>query len=425
MKRFLLWLLVPLLPVIGLTSGLMLTPENKPSWRHIPSDDQFKVDDAIKVLGHVNHGATLLVAELTLQETQPSLIGIDVSTGLEQFRYVLTNDLLPARDPHILDALLSEDGQHVFLIVKPDLYNAHRQIIMFDWNSRQVSRRFSLNTNEYITFVRQCKDHLVAKTSQGITLWKMEQPDEPLNIPFDCSGQEFGVTTDGSIVYGHRIEVPRASGGTAGFWFVMSLYDVKKQLSLPFVVAEMNCVNWAPDSQSFTSIIDDSDRQSLVRRQFIRENDMFNAELEKDHVLHMQGTAVMDQRFLVIASSVKKESLRRKIDLFLGSTVSSWLDRIWPDAQTFSLFDRSTTRLLHKLTLPVDHKALANPNINCHPQGHGVALWNSKGITYWDLYPTSRWYPRLGLLLGVLLATLLAWKLVRRQPTQAIANETV
>jgi hypothetical protein len=58
MWKLLRWLLLPILPILGLFAGWKMQPEQKPVWT-------YQAEYVVKPLGYVNNNSTLLVAEVT------------------------------------------------------------------------------------------------------------------------------------------------------------------------------------------------------------------------------------------------------------------------------------------------------------------------------------------------------------------------
>lgn len=401
MLKFLRWLLVPLFPLLGLFVGVWLMPERKPRW-------QFYYDYVINVLGHVDDGQTLLIAEVTSKGEQ-SLIGINVETGKERFRIALTRELLEAKANQIREARLSDDGKYVLFPAEHPTLDSKKQIMLFDWNEKRVTQRFWLDAKDILTSVCLRGTRLVACDHANLFIWNTDQPQLMERMSLSPSSNPIGLSNDSGIV--HHVELQL---GDRTIQYQLALYDVVHFDKLEPIPNVMHPdVSWSEDSQSFKVICHNPLKGGLISRTFLKDETGFNPVPEMDRLLIAQGYQLSDQHFFAIASSARFDPLRMKLDKWIGPTFSPLLDRLWPDAQALQLYDRNSITLLYKLTVPLGFQAFRGLKINSHPQGLGIALWEQRWIQYWGLHHISRWPPLLGLLAGLLLSTLLAWKLLQ------------
>ncbi len=403
MLKFLYWLLVPLLPFVGLLVGQCFKPERKPRWLN-------NYGSTIFVLGHVEEGQTLLVLEENINGEQ-SMSGIDTATGKTRFQLSLTTELLDAKHNQIRLAKLSSDGKRVVFVASQGSQESHQLIILFDWQKRQVAQHFKLSPNQYAISVSLNGTLLGVCGSSNLTLWNTDSPDAPNTIPWVSSPYPLQLSDDGLMVSQGHLESLGKS-----FESQLVLFDLKRSRKLPAIHGQLFNVIWAADAQSFTAIGYDAIRESNVRRVFIRSNDDFKEVLEQDVVLGLQGNVIADQHFSIIASTEKNNLWRIKIAKALGTSFSPILDRLWPDGQTLHLFDRSTASPVQQLKLPLGVKAFSSLKINSHPRATGVALSDARWITYWDFEPALAWQPVIGLFIGLMLAIAVAWRLLRQRP---------
>lgn len=102
MFKFLRWLLVPLLPLLGLFIGIWLMPVHKPRW-----EVTFPSEVATVGMGFVDQGKTLLLIETKVEANSISnnaygLIGLNAKTGEQLFRTPLSEELLKGGGVHHL-----------------------------------------------------------------------------------------------------------------------------------------------------------------------------------------------------------------------------------------------------------------------------------------------------------------------------------
>ncbi len=164
-RRLLFWMLVIVLPFIGLIAGIWLKPVNKPRW-------QCTHDNAVQILGYVDSASMLLVMEQDTFE-QKSLIGYLVDTGAEVFRQTLTNDAFKMNLNHVREARLSFDGNSIFLPAERTHNEDEKEILVYNWRKNEVSKRLHLPIKIPAPLIAVGQSKLVASAYSFMAIWDL------------------------------------------------------------------------------------------------------------------------------------------------------------------------------------------------------------------------------------------------------------
>lgn len=411
MLKFLTWLLVSIFPFFGLLLGVWLMPERKPRW-----EASFKDNIAVKGLGFVDEGKTLLLVETRMEPDRNSIsnnangiIGLDAQTGKQLFRTSIVDELLQGGVNHH-NAVLSPDGNGVVLnhrVQTDPPENSYDEVVVYDWKANQISKRYrSAYSNGSINWpmLRGSTMAAMGATSDGANLILWNDPDsKPAVLPTSKQIVNFGVSDDGAIV--HICSV-------FGTPFELILIDAKKQQVIQTIAGLFSEVRWAGDHQSFLAVMYDVTRKVHFARRYHLVNEQFVPETESEIVLAGAGNISRNKSFLTMTTYTQFDPWRTKLVSWLGAQLKFTVDRLWPEGQVVQIHDEQTGRLMQSFVIPNNDQG--DP-IVC-PDGQSIVTCHWQTVSLWDFYSASRHYPLLGLFIGLLCSTLLAWKLLRHAP---------
>lgn len=207
MFKFLRWLLVPLLPLLGLFIGIWLMPVHKPRW-----EVTFPSEVATVGMGFVDQGKTLLLIETKVEANSISnnaygLIGLNAKTGEQLFRTPLSEELLKGGGVHHFNSRLISDEVGILfnhrVEVEPsqDIYD---ELVFYDWKTKKIKKRYrSLYSNGSINSPMMKGATLAAMgadDTRNLILWDGVS-DTPIVLPISKDYFDFGLSEDGAMVH--------------------------------------------------------------------------------------------------------------------------------------------------------------------------------------------------------------------------------
>jgi len=136
MFRFLRWLMVALMPFVGLYAGSRLKLELKPKW-------EVSFPEMMVCLGVVDEGRTVLLSErgTTLsKDKELTIVGIDANTGNELFHHTLPEETSQARTHTSRPLTLTSDGNSFTFYNHDSKRNTN--IVVYDWKRQEIARRY-------------------------------------------------------------------------------------------------------------------------------------------------------------------------------------------------------------------------------------------------------------------------------------------
>lgn len=412
MKRVLAWLLVPLLPLVGLIHGIWLMPENKPHW-----EVSFQDNMAVKGLGFVDGGKTLLCVETKLEPGRQTIsnnafgvIGLDAQTGEQLFRTPFTDELLKGEGVHYANASLTADGQGILLnrrVVVDPPQDTYDEMVVYDWKTQQITKRYrTVYKNGAPNWPALRGSTLAVMGSahdiHNLILWNGTE-DKPTIYPLSKSVFDFGVSDDGAMVHVCAAYVSP---------FQLILIDAKNQKVNQTIEGHFREVRWAADHQSFLAVEYDPKQKVHVARRYQLENQQYVLVPQSEVAIAHTGNVSRGKPYLTMTTYTQLDPWRTRIAALLGVQFKFIVDRLWPEGQVVQLHDDLTGQLLRKLVLPKDVRG----DSIIHPDHQSVAMTNWRTASLWEFSPASRWYPLYGFTLGLVLASLLARRLLRQRP---------
>ena len=207
------------------------------------------------------------------------------------------------------------------------------------------------------------------------------------------------------------------------------LIDVSQGKVVQELPSEIMCIHWHSEGEAFLALQMDPVSHAMIWQQYIRQGDQFVPHGKA--IPSMASTVILQSPspFIVLASTNKNDTVRVKLQEMiksLGEFIVDALDRLWPVATTFHLVRINDGQLAHQITMPsIDFNEIQRYYVYPDELGNGLVLQHSSKLTNLDFYPATRWYPRLGLAVGVLLAIVLAWLNLRRSAKRAVTSHVM
>jgi len=401
MFKFLRWLLVPLFPIAGLIIGISLMPERKPLWRT-------KFDHEITPLGFAEHERYFLVAE-SKDNIIKSLIAMNILTGKVEHHVGLPAELTQVKKLEFRQAELYDDSHHVFLIPN-NLGWVMNEMIVFDWLNQIVVEKYQSNFKNGALNNPTIRGTALATlgNSNKLIIWNILEnvPVAVIAFASDRCQCNFGLNETGSLAH---VMVEEKGNNR------LLLIDVKKQAIVQTIPGTFQEVHWATDGRSFQAIELDLQRSSLFARKFVLGNNGYSPTTTSPcYFGFISEPPFLNRPFITLSHRNYSDPLRLKLMATLGTRFQFLLERLWPVGQVTQLLDKQTGRLLHQFV----NTEQGSFNYWPFPNQSGTSLVLSSGntVVYWDIYPFSRHYPIIGLVVGLITSTWLAWRLLRNRP---------
>lgn len=412
------WLLVLLLPLVGLAVGLWVMPEAKPRWT-------VQIDEKSKCLGIVtnNNQSFLLFVQGLFQDGKvPAIHGIDLTTG--------ETSIKRAEDENDLSELAHIPG--TTLALRHKTIGVHPAFRLYDWEKNlDVHQGFLPAFHPYLeslTFHGHTLAAAVGEPRSTAEFWHFDEykPTESVAISFP-RGYRFDIqmSADEGWAIVRYLDHSPVAGSSASIMHIKLVDVLQGKIVQDLSSNNINAARWHPVDNSFLALQEDDTAQQLFWQRYNLVDNSFTPSgprvlLNKSSRLLSPGPSP----FIVLASSNFYDPLRYQLSKLFGQQGRTILNRYWPLTTTIELYQAGNGEMLQSLTVPhadirfVDIKA-AYPD----PNGQGVVLNCLQHYSYWEFNSATRWYPRLGLALGIALAILLAWLNIRRirevQPTHA------
>lgn len=410
MLKFLAWLLVPLISLGGFILGCWLASSPQPAWQ-IPINDNeelagLTLDHTLAVLAQSNATKVQTLRGIQLRDGQQSFQQ-QVSTPEKSLALHLTNGPQYDLETSLLLARFNIDATERY------------QIARYDWTQHQQTQRYLLDRPDLIfseiwathsTMMAlglsvDSKPEIATEDKCYLCFWNRETTKPIAEIPIKALPVKEGISHDGS--FAHVI-------GVRNNLNQVQLIDVQKKMVTQTLSDQIYHVSWDRDSLSFLAFSWGTSSKSCQAQRFRRdERGSFVPEWSRElqEVVHLKEISP-GSPFILASSDSAKPNWRANIDQWMGDRLDFVLDRLWPAGQKFLLLDKETLQVKHRF---LNHReGMGSPIVLDH--GLGYLLVGQGDMEYWEFYPFSRWYPLLGLGVGILLAVLLSWRLLRHRP---------
>jgi len=400
------WLLVPLLPVLGLLAGLWLKPDPKARW---------EVN-----LGYEGHCAGLVALDnsrclalyrqqdLSNRQTVHEIVGIDLDTGLTRF-----TERLPDPGPMVHIQLLPGTTLAMYF----NRLDPSVPFRLYDWQQKQVVFRGLVREYYYKMRSVSYHNHVLAADLGGhregiLAFWNDQESDLPaerLLHLHDCMDYDLQLSQNGRWAVIRYAFISEA--GTLKQH--VQLLDTLKAKVVQELSIDIKSIRWHSHDEGFLALQFDSKTRSHFLQYYRRQGEQFMALGKANPTVTGTVLKQSPSPFLVIATTNSNDDIRSKVSHwleFLGPLREDVMHRLWPVSTTFNLFSIDDGQLAHRIMAPeVKYEELGSYLVHPDVLGEGLVLQQRDKLTNMDFYPASRWYPRLGLTLGIVLAILLAW----------------
>ena len=433
------WLLVLLLPVLGLVGGLWLMPEAKPKWE-VTNESSANCVGAIRV-----NGNDYLVIEtgLAVDEAKQTVghhvIGLDWVTGKIQFKRTIP--WLASKRMELLP-----DTTYAVFWDKYPWYSyplKTEEVKLYDWNTNEwvasgivPKQHFCIQPVAFSNNVLAGRigsdedenhdDKPLAPSNCKMMFWHLQGimlTPTAKTIIKDSDVQDIQLNADGSDALYRGIDF---SGHSQIRVIETNQGKILQTLSEVFV-----CARWIPDTDAFMALLQDEKNNSYFWQRFDRLGDNF-VPAEKQALARFDRVETCkSDSFVVLSSKSSSNPIRRKLGELLGKDGKKTLEHLWPARSLIAVHRTNTGELVQRFTIPLfkfdaaDELGNMKSTFHVDPTGQGLVLLEAKRFSYWELYPVTRWYPRVSLAVGVLLAIGLAWLNLRRSAKRATMSHVM
>jgi len=386
---------------------------------------EFAGDVAVLGLGFADDGKVLLLSTSRrgpvghgIESKLRGIIGLSTQTGEQLFDTPLPQELLEEKvSVDSTNASLSLDGTTLllnYLVPGDTRENTYSHLLLYDWRKQQIIMRYRTPTDNATLDKPTHRSSTLAVMSKHavhrLMLWQ-DREQEPMVLPISDRDFEFGLSDDGEMAHVCTVEANP---------YQLVLIDVKKRTKVQTIDGVFREVHWSADHQSFLALKFDPQTQQSVFWRYRRIEGRYVADQKCEIAIeHPYYQSLRNRPFITVRTFTQFDPWRTKLEDWLGTRWKFIIDRFWPGGPIVQLHDVQTGRLMHRFQYPLQvfGKPFPYPGVPFpHPDGYSMALCGDSTVLLWDLYPFSRHYHLLGLLIGLLCSTLLAWKLLRRSP---------
>lgn len=396
------WLLVAILPFLGLYLGILLTPKLKPVW-------EVTLSSPASCLGFAEQGKSFLLEEWQAdlinkdQTKHIAVIGIDPSTGMQQFRYEIPDELRKLRR-------LGAHPQWLFIEGSALLFfdDTTRQILLYDWKQQQILRRYQtdpkmVNLNQVILKQNTLAAFMWIPNLQGgepqsyIVTWDSDSITPKHTVYIGEQATDLRLSDDGTVASINTIT------NAVDYQVIV---DTVQGRVIQKITAWPRDVKWSADTKKMYVIISDQQGDTIIQT-FFRSTDKY--ELTSEKVIAPAASAVAGNHLSYFAEKIylRNHQLRRWANKFFGDKFKSFVDRFLPQPFNIAIYEPDTGE-----ELQVQHCSGTESIFNFYADPHwgGFIVGDKQTLTYWPFTPLPTWPKWLGLIAGILLSTLMAWK---------------
>ncbi len=425
------WLLVPVLPVLGLLLGLWLKPGMKPRWER-------EVGSITKCAGILEDGQNTCLLTYGRRyyeneiQTHQLVAGLSLANGEELF-----TRKIPARSH---DQVILVPGTTLAMCCR---YDPSQEMILYDWNKEAIVHHLTAAQHIWTPTTPRLKNGVLAVLANRhhtdtVFFWHLgaDAVTEAKNgdnlYGFGTLMQLSSTGTWASVCYGNLVRSGVSVGNVENGAEVLDTKHGGKGQALP---REIRYIHWHPAEDSFLALHDATKETGQHWQKYVREKDSF---VPAGPALVTHGTGVVVPQnpgpYIVLATSNivsnKVDSLHNRVKSFLGKSGENLVKWLWNEAIILDIHHGSTGELVNSIVISDVYSFnlfdLFNGGnvITIEPEGEGLVLQKEGTLSYWnfsEFHSVTRWYPCMGLGLGVILSILVArWNL--RRVTPAISS---
>ncbi|MFT3878640.1 MAG: hypothetical protein QM703_03150 [Gemmatales bacterium] len=422
MLKFLAWLLVPLLPLVGFVSAALMRETDHSLWRM-----NFQPNQAVSVLGYADQGQTLLLAERPYDEKKlragnffEAVIGLNMKTGQQLYRTPLPS-LASSEDGYIAMSL-SEDGG-TLVLSKLQRKGSHGPEV-FDWKHNKIIKTYEDKNHGAFNEVQlHCGImSAIAHWSDQIRLvtWR-DDVKEPQCISMLVEQQN----RQSPVWLNMRCMEMSQDGKRAhvytnvGLPSQLFIFDYETRSKLQVIDGCFRGVYWSADHSSFLAIQYEAEMgQTYARKYAWQQGKYVSDESTKTQVaLQLESELNRVGNFFAAGSWVQTNPTRLSIAKttvkYFGMRGLAVIDFLWPPGEEVNVYDCTSGQLLHQTVVPTEwYRSKFYPTSD----GKAVILCRDQAVALWGLSHYSGWFPIIGLFIGILSSSLWAWRLLHHRP---------
>ncbi len=406
------WLLVLLLPLVGLAVGAWLIPETKPIW-----EKALENPVCGGIIDYEGKACVIALGDRILHNALPAreVTGIEVATGKEAFcKFVPDDD-----DTLKIDLI---PGTHFVLY-----HFFSNQMMLFDWKAHHEVERFEMPERMIIVHTPILRNNVLAcengRKSKLVICQRRALEHSPA-LEIALSGypmHNIQLSAQGTWVIDcdvYRYGLPGIPAKDP-----VPVFETKQGKQVCSLPEDVHYIRWH-----------DTDDNSLLA---LRRNLQTNSEYWQRFVLKDGSFQPIEPRFPAMRGVVRNQtpspfvvlecfntlgSLRVKLFEIAGGTLREILNRCWPVRRTLEVYQADTGLHVQSLPLPVpDMSTISSTTVHPTPDGQGLVLQRGMHLTYWQFQPSKDWYWWTGLAFGTILAIGLAWFNLRRSAKIPVA----
>ncbi len=406
------WLLVPTLPVLGLIAGLWLRPVARPVWERT-----LEASSLCASIVADEEATSLVVLRGLLRDMGTyyyALEGMDITTGKELYSTRMTR-----QSPVQLIAGTT-------LAISPDIEYVSRRLILFDWK-KNINVAELPTTQNYLQDLSLYQNHVLATvpsrySEQDFHFWHVDnEPARRMTFSLNRQAQILQVQLSSlgawaSVSYSAIDETAPSGPRYVQRMQFIDTHTGKGSQQLP---DDIELVNWHPEQESFLALRRDATKnQKYWQRYDYEQGQGFHATDQIVPLIrHAQHIKQTPSPFIVLPSLATNDPWRIKLSTWLGKAGDSWLRYLWPTSTTLTLHHRITGEELNSLTVPSLNLVNLRYTVHADPAGRGLILEHQGVFAYWEFLSLAKWYPWIGLCLGMILSILVArWNFWRVTP---------
>jgi hypothetical protein len=415
MRRVLFTACLVLLPIVGLGTGIWLTPIAMPLWKK-----EFR--NLGYPLGFAGSEQTLLVAEVDI-EGKHFLAGIHPVTGNELFRHSLAPKHLQARLDRLDVVALSDNGQYVLIPV--GILDEERFILLYDWREHRVVERFRVPLLCGYCFQLTMKGNmLVISTDKGVYRWDKGNAEVAAFVKTTVTGnvRHYFVFIDPAKVISGHYHFYAGSRQTN-----VVTTDLANKTESVERIPSMNVEIILPSDSAGIHTLEWEVRSRMEPAYYVVRTYGYNQvgslkRVGQDRELGAAGSCTINADNLFIINKVMHHPWRWKLRQQLGERFSAWFPFLSSEDESLHVYDIHAMKKLYQLTFPDGYlpsfggtaRFLVNRS---HP---GVAVYTPSKLDYWQLQPISRYFPMLGLLAGASVSVAIYIRALQRRRAKAL-----
>ena len=406
------WILVVSLPLIWLIVGFLLMPGPRPVWER-------KLIEPSSCAGIIADETTtaLVVMSSAFQDMgvyYRVIHGLDIPTGQELY----STRLAGQKRCQLVSGTTYAIGQVNFF--DPSL-------VIFDWRSNielaSLNSRIFVSSSTGFTY----RNHVLAElkdvgSDERLSFWHTNNEEVraatfPIKELFSDYRVQLSPVGNWAVVsYSFLDEtVPTAPR----FVQRVQLIDTNTGKVAQNLPSDIQLVRWHSEQPGFLALRRDENKGTQYWMHYHYEQEGgFIADLESRPVASQtKQVKQTSSPFIVLGSLSTEDPWRIKLSALMGSTGRPFIDRYWPLFTKLSLCDPITGNVEKSLIVPDIDLLKDHVTIHPDPSGQGLILEQPGHLAYWEFNPGGRWYPWLGLCIGIIFSVLVArWIKVRPKP---------